>query len=63
MTEQEKAVLRTLWEMRGVLKGLANRMEKELDPLWREYLAEENKPLVHIPSENVAGITSYDTEL
>lgn len=64
MTEQDKAMLRTLWEMRGVLKGLANRMEKELSPFWNEYLQEENKSKVaQIPNESVSLIGSYDTDL
>lgn len=64
MTEQEKAILRALWEVRGTLKGLANKLEKELSPFWEQYLKEENKSrMVHIPSETISQIGKYDTDL
>jgi hypothetical protein len=39
LTRNYESVLRVLWTMRGEAKGEAQKIEKELEVAWVEYLA------------------------
>ena len=38
LEEQNAAILRVLWNMRGEQKGMAGKMEKELSPFFSEFM-------------------------